>query len=221
MDNNPTLIETAFFKGLPHDEIERLSSFARFRHYEKDAAVVTKGEHTSSLYLISSGLLKVRRIRQDGREIILSILRAGDIFGEMAFLDKAPRSADVLAIAPSDLVVITKKDFEQCVGENKAFMLKIIKTLVRRLAYADTVIEGLALDSVYERLVHFLNDQSEQDAKTGFYVIREGMTQMELASVIGASREMVSKIMKDLKDGGFIERNGKELIIKKKLPPSW
>lgn len=217
----PHLKEFEFFRELPNDEIERLSSCARLKHYPKDAVILKKGENTSALYLVANGLLKVRRLREDEREVILSILKTGDIFGEMAFLDNGPRSADVLAIAPSDLIVIQKKEFELCMEENRNFMLKIIRTLVKRLARADTIIERLSLDSVYERLIHFLEEHSEPDPKTGEPVIRMWMTQMELASIIGASREMVSKIMKELVDGEFIVKNGKDLIIKKKFPPSW
>lgn len=215
------LKEIEFFADLPDKEIENLSNIAKIFRFSKDSFVIKKGDMTSSLYLITKGVLKVRRMREDGKEIILSILRQNDIFGEMAFLENSPRSADVLTLAPSELVVIAKSDFETCMVENKVFMLKIIKTLVKRLYDADTMIERLALETVYGRLVHFLLEHSEKEPETGKMVVKASMTQTELASFIGASREMVSKIIKDLIEGGFLQKKGKDIYINKKLPTSW
>lgn len=216
-----SLKEIGFFADLPDKEIESLGNIAKLFRYPKDSFVIKKGDKTSSLYLITKGVLKVRRMREDGKEIIFSILKPNDIFGEMAFIENSPRSADVLTLAPSELVVISKSDFEICMTENKVFMLKIIKTLVKRLSDADTMIERLALETVYGRLVHFLLEHSEIEPETGKMVIKSGLTQIELASFIGASREMVSKIIKELTEGGFLVKKGKEIYINKKLPTSW
>lgn len=210
-----------FFEDLPDREIVNLSNMAKIFSFPKDSFVIKKGDMTSSLYLITKGVLKVRRVREDGKEIILSILKQNDIFGEMAFLEHNPRSADVLTLSPSELVVIAKSDFEICMAENKMFMLKIIKTLVKRLYDADIMIERLALETVYGRLVHFLLEHAEKETETGKMVVKASMTQTQLASFIGASREMVSKIIKDLIEGGFLQKKGKDIYINKKLPTSW
>lgn len=126
-----------------------------------------------------------------------------------------------MTLAPTELVVISKSDFERCMRENKVFMLKIVKTLVKRLSDADILIERLALETVYERLVHFLLEHSEKGPETGKMVIKAGLTQTELASFIGASREMVSKIIKDLTEGGFLAKKGKGIVINKKFLISW
>lgn len=215
------LKEIDFFADLPDKEIESLGNIAKLFRYPKDSFVIKKGDKTSSLYLITKGVLKVRRVRDNGKEIIFSILKQNDIFGEMAFLENSPRSADVLTLAPTELVVIAKSDFERGMAENKMFMLKIIKTLVKRLSDADTMIESLALETVYARLVHLLLEHAEKEPETGKMVIKAGMTQIELASFIGASREMVSKIIKELTEGGFLVKKGKEIFINKKLPTSW
>ena len=216
-----TLKKVNFFSDFSDTEIERLASFAKLRHYPKGAVVIKMGELTSSLYLIADGLLKVRRVRKDGKEVIFSILKTGDIFGEMTFLSDGPRSADVLTLTESDLVLIDRNDFEAYMKDNKMFMLKMIKILVKRVAAANITIERLALDNVYERLAHFLTEHAVNDEKTGKKVIRGLPTQADLASIVGASREMVSRIIRDLTTGGFVSKTGKELIINKKLPTSW
>ena len=105
--------------------------------------------------------------------------------------------------------------------DNKMFMLKMIKILVKRVAAANITIERLALDNVYERLENFLKEHAVDDEKTGKKVIRGLPTQADLASIVGASREMVSKIIRELTDGGFVSKTGKEFVINKKLPASW
>lgn len=208
------------FSDLPERDIKRLASLAKHRRYPGGAVIIETGDPTRSLYIIADGRVKIRRIWENGKEVIFSILKKGDIFGEMAFLEEIPRSADVVTITPSDLIEIEKRDLEAIMEANKILMHNLIKTLVRRLVAADNIIERLALENVYERLTHFLSEQAEK-GPSGRLVIKGGITHTQLAAIIGASREMVSKIMKVLTDGGFLTKKGKDLIINKKLPASW
>lgn len=208
------------FSGLPEGDIKRLASLAKLKRYPCGAVIIEMGDPTRSLYVIADGRVKIRRIWENGKEVIFSILKRGDIFGEMAFLEEIQRSADVVTITPSDLIEMEKRDLEAVMEANKILMSNFIKTLVRRLVAADNIIERLALENVYERLTYFLSEQAEK-GPSGRLVIEGGITHMQLAAIIGASREMVSKIMKVLTDGGFLTKKGKDLIINKKLPASW
>lgn len=208
------------FSDLPEGDIKRLASLAKLKRYPGGAVIIERGDPTRSLYVIADGMVKIRRIWENGKEVIFSILKKGDIFGEMAFLEEIPRSADVVTLTPSDLIEIEKRDLEAIMEDNKILMSNLIKTLVRRLVAADNIIERLALENVYERLTHFLSEQAEK-GPSGRLVIKGGITQTQLAAIIGASREMVSKIMKVLTDGGFLTKKGRDLIINKKLPASW
>lgn len=208
------------FSGLPEEDIKRLASLAKLKRYPCGAAIIEMGDPTRSLYVIADGRVKIRRIWENGKEVIFSILKRGDIFGEMAFLEEIQRSADVVTITPSDLIELEKRDLEAVMEANKILMSNFIKTLVRRLVAADNIIERLALENVYERLTYFLSEQAEK-GPSGRLVIEGGITHTQLAAIIGASREMVSKIMKVLTDGGFLTKKGKDLIINKKLPASW
>lgn len=208
------------FSDLPEGDIKRLASLAKLKRYPGGAVIIERGDPTRSLYVIADGRVKIRRIWENGKEVIFSILKSGDIFGEMAFLEEIPRSADVITITPSDLIELEKRDLEAIMESNKILMSNLIKTLVRRLVTADNMIEMLALENVYERLTNFLSEQAEKEP-SGRLVIKGGITHTQLAAIIGASREMVSKIMKVLTDGGFLIKKEKDLIINKKLPPSW
>jgi CRP/FNR family cyclic AMP-dependent transcriptional regulator len=139
---------------------------------------------------------------EEGREVILSILGPGDFFGEMGLIDGSPRSADVVAAESCEMLVISKADFRRCLQENFEVAFNIMKRLVERLREADRKIESLALMDVYGRVAKLLLEVSEVQA--GRRVIPRRLTKQDIAKMIGASREMVSRVMKDLEASGYI-----------------
>jgi len=173
----------------------------------RNTVVLQAGDHTDNIYLVLAGYLKVQVSDQEGgREVILSLLGPGEMFGEMGAIDDHPRSATVISTESCDLVVITKEDFKRCLAENFEISLYIMENLVKRLRKADRKIESLALIDVYGRVARLLLEMAE--VEEGRKVVRRRITRQEIAKTIGASREMVSRVMRDLQLQGLIEEIG-------------
>jgi len=151
-----------------------------------------------------------------GREVILAVLEAGDYVGEMSLIDNEPHSATVRAEVQTDMLVLARADFARCLPENSSLSYGVMRGLVRRLRNADRQIESLALLDVYGRVARTLLDMAEDDK--GVKIIRHKVSRQDMAKVVGASREMVSRVMKDLEERGVIEtqENG-SVIIKERL----
>jgi CRP/FNR family cyclic AMP-dependent transcriptional regulator len=170
------------------------------------------GDPTDSLYIILSGRLKVMMSDADGKEVILSILGPGEFFGEMGLIDDNPRSASVVAIEPCELMSITRRDFRKCMADNAEIGMAVMRGLVRRLREADRKIGSLALLDVYGRVARLLLDMSE--TVDGQKMVTKRLPKQDIAKMIGASREMVSRVMKDLQTGGFIEMRGSTILLR-------
>jgi len=199
------------FAGLDQSELEKLSRVAGRRRAERGEFVVRSGEETDALYILISGRAKVTNSDEEGREIILAVLGPGESFGEMGLIDGSPRSANVVAQEPCELVVVSKPDFQRCMQDNFHVALKLMQVLVRRLREADRKIESLALLDVYGRVARLLLEMS-QDVGGRRVVVRK-VSKQDMARMIGASREMVSKVMRDLENSGYIEQDGDQLVI--------
>ena len=203
------------FESMPAIRMEALGRVASLRHVARGGVVLREGENTNGIYFILNGALKVLVSDADGREVILSMLGRGELFGEMGAIDNHPRSATVVATQSSDLVVVTKQDFQQILFDNFEVSIAIMRGLANRLRLADRKIESLALLDVYGRVARLLLDQSE--AIDGRRIINHPMTKQDIAKMIGASREMVSRVMKDLQLQGLIEENDDCIILHEKL----
>jgi CRP/FNR family cyclic AMP-dependent transcriptional regulator len=194
------------FDSLSDDRLAPVARAASLRSVPRGAVVLRAGAHTDvhndSVYIILVGSLKVMISDEYGREAILSVLGAGELFGEMGVIDDHPRSASVVAVESSELVVISKNDFKRCLAENFDVSLYIMRSLSRRLRRADRNIESLALMDVYGRVARTLLDMAETE--NGQSVVKRKITKQDIAKMIGASREMVSRVMRDLQDRGLI-----------------
>ncbi len=191
------------FETLSNERLEEIARYARLRHVTRGTVVVHAGDITEDIFVVLTGLLKVQMSDQDGREVILSQLTQGDMFGEMGAIDDHPRSATVVALKSCDLVVIAKDDFKRCLASNFDVSLYIIRSLIKRLRSADRKIESLALADVFGRVAHLLLDMAEN--VDGQLVVTQRITRQDIAKNIGASREMVSRVMRDLQQQGLIE----------------
>jgi len=199
--------------------VERLVPIARvsvFRKVPRGTAVLRAGDRTDFVYFILSGTLKVLVSDEEGREVILSILNAGEFFGEMGVLDDNPRSATVEATTPCELIVISKTDFKRCLAENFDVSLFIMRNLVKRLRTADKNIESLALMDVYGRVARLLLELADKDAD-GELVVKRKISKQDIAKMVGASREMVSRVMKDLHLQGLVEEADGRIVLREKL----
>ena len=199
------------FSGLDESELQRLSQVAVRRRAGRNEQVVRAGEDAESLIVLLTGRAKVTNFDEEGREIILAWLGPSEFFGEMGLLDGSPRSANVVAAEACELMFLSKDAFQTCLQENFQVAQKLMKILVQRLREADRKIESLALLDVYGRVARLLLDMSEE--VDGLRVVKKKISKQDMAKMIGASREMVSKVMRDLELRGYIRYDDDLLVI--------
>ena len=199
-------------------ELRAISAHAVSRSYPKNTVVVSEGDATNSLYVVLEGRVKIFLADATGREIVLGEAGPGEYFGEMT-LDGGPRSASVMTLEASRLSAIPQADFKQFISANPAFAFHLVQNLIARVRVLTDNVKSLALMDVYGRVARVLLELAHEE--NGQLVISEKPTQIELAGRIGASREIVSRILKDLSSGGFIRTEGKSMVIARTLPKQW
>lgn len=207
------------FSELSQPELKILENHMITRTFRKNTVVINEGDEANSLYIILSGKVKVFLSNEDGKEIIINTQGAGDHFGELALLDEAPRSASVMTTEKSSIGVISKVDFVNVLTKHPELALKLIRELTRQIRLLSENVKTLALMDVYGRVAKTLLGMVEQ--QDGHLVIENRPTQQDIANRIGASREMVARIMKDLVTGNYISIDGKRLVINEKLPDAY
>ena len=209
---SPTVLKSVpMFGSFPEDQLRALATMVTRRSAPRGSAIMRAGDPTDSLYIVMSGRLKVMMGEADGKEVILSLIGPGEFFGEMGLIDDNPRSASVIAIEPCELLSVTKRAFKKCLVENVALAMAVMRVVVRRLREADRKIGSLALLDVYGRVARLLLDMAEN--VNGEKVVTKRLPKQDIAKMIGASREMVSRVMKDLEKGGFIEIRGVKILL--------
>lgn len=205
------------FSGLSSAELEEITAITAKRSFPKNNVIINEGDETDSLYLILSGKVKVVLSDEDGKEVTISILEPNDYFGELALIDDEPRSARVVTMEQCQFSVINQSDFTRVLDNNPGLVRNLLKGLTKRLREANKNIESLALMDVYGRVARTLL-QFAKPEENGTKVIHEKLTQKDIASMVGASREMVSRIFKDLTTGGYITIESGIITINEKLP---
>jgi CRP/FNR family cyclic AMP-dependent transcriptional regulator len=178
----------------------------------RGSVIMREGDPVDSLYIVVSGRLKVMMGESDGKEVILGILGPGEFFGEMGLIDDRPRSASVVAIEPCELLSVGKHAFKKCLLENYEVAMTVLRVLVRRLREADRKIGSLAMLDVYGRVARLLLDMSE--TVDGQRVVAKRLPKQDIAKMIGASREMVSMVMRDLELSGYFEVRGSTIVLR-------
>jgi CRP/FNR family transcriptional regulator, cyclic AMP receptor protein len=201
-ENKAFLRRVPLFAGLTESQLEILASGTVRRNYPKGRTIVAEGEPSQSLYILLSGRAKVQRSDTEGKEVILAVLMSGEFFGEMSLIDDAPRSASVITLESCDFLAINKENFKAMLNQNADLGMAVMRGLVRRLREADKKIETLALLDVYGRVARVLLDFSENVG--GERIVKAKLPRQEIAKMIGASREMVSRVMKGLEIDGYI-----------------
>ncbi|MGQ0545399.1 MAG: Crp/Fnr family transcriptional regulator [Betaproteobacteria bacterium] len=200
------------FASLPEEQLRMLATVVARRSAPRANTIMAAGDATDSLYIVLSGRLKVMMSDSDGKEVILSILGPGEFFGEMGLIDDEPRSASVVTLEPCELLSVAKRDFHKCLAENFEMAMAVMRGLVRRLREADRKIGSLALLDVYGRVSRLLLDMAE--TVNGEKIVTKRLPKQDIAKMIGASREMVSRVMKDLQVGGYIEMRGSAIVLR-------
>jgi len=192
------------FSTLTDAQAETVAAAVTKRRYKRGEAIVEQGKQSNALSIILNGRARVVTTDAKGREVILAILQPGDYMGEMSLIDNEPHSATVRTEVQTDVLVVGRPEFARCLPENSSMAYAVMRGLVQRLRQADRKIESLALMDVYGRVARSLLESAVAD-REGKLVIRDKVSRQDLAKMVGASREMVSRVMKDLEERGFIE----------------
>jgi CRP/FNR family transcriptional regulator, cyclic AMP receptor protein len=208
------------FSMLTQAQAESLAGAVGKRRFKRGEYIVEQGKKCESLFIILAGRARVVVTDRRDREVILATLHPGDYVGEMSLIDHDPHSATVAAEVQTDALVLGGGDFNRCLLENNSTMKAVLKGLVQRLRNADRKIESLALMNVYGRVASVLLDSVTPNADN-IRIIRDKISRQDIAKMVGASREMVSRVMKDFEEQGFIEtrEDGSLLVKERRLKP--
>jgi CRP/FNR family transcriptional regulator, cyclic AMP receptor protein len=198
--------------------LRALAERGTVRTYRKNSIILNEGEDGDSLFVLLQGEVKVFATDEHGRELTFATVKSGDYFGEMS-LDGGPRSASVMTLQPCICAVIGRAAVREHLAEEPEFALELVSQVIRRARNATETARQMALLDVYGRVIHVLENQ--QGPVTREPIELTQITHQSIASRVGASREMVSRLLKDLEKGGYIELGVKRITLKKKLPARW
>jgi CRP/FNR family cyclic AMP-dependent transcriptional regulator len=215
---SPSAAQEKLLSGLT-PSLRELALRGTLRNYRKNAVIVNEGEVGDSLFILLQGRVKVFSNDADGREITYNVVEAGDYFGEM-WLDGGPRSASVMTLEPCVCAVVGRTALREHLAEEPEFALDLVAQVIRRARAATETARNMALLDVYGRVIVTL-ESSHGAAKAGAPITLTQITHQNIASRVGASREMVSRLLKDLEKGGYIELGVKRITLLKKLPARW
>jgi CRP/FNR family cyclic AMP-dependent transcriptional regulator len=203
---------------LPPALLEAVAKGATVRVFPKNAILVNEGDETDSLYVMLAGRVRVYVGDGEGRELQLNVLGPGEYFGEVT-LDGGPRSASIMAVDETRCAVIKRNELLALVESEPQFALHMVRKLASRVRDLTENMRSLALMDVYGRVARLLLELAVE--RDGRLVIEEPLTHKDIASRIGASREMVSRIFSDLTAGGYVGKENGRLVIMRKPPPHW
>ena len=206
------------FSGLSDGELITLEQLGEIKDFKKKTVVIKKGEQAEGLYIILSGKVEIYVSDDAGKEVVLNVQGTGQHFGELALLGGMERTASVVTLEDSSFMIITKDVFTKFLHSNPNIPLNLIRGLVERVTALSENVSNLALLDTYGRLARLLVDSSREENGR---LITEDLTQQDIANRIGSSREMVNRILKDLRQGEYISMEGKRFVIQKNLPARW
>ncbi|MCF8157497.1 MAG: Crp/Fnr family transcriptional regulator [Rhodoferax sp.] len=204
LSNLDLIRRVPLFSMLTPLQAESLVESVSKRRFKRGEVLVAQGSKSNALYIILSGRTRVVMTDSKAREVILATLRAGDYVGEMSLIDGEPHSATVVAEQQVDALVLGRDDFLRCLSENSAMSFAVMQELVQRLRKSGQQISSLALVGVYGRVAMVLLESAVADEQD-VLMIREKVSRQDIAKMVGASREMVSRVMKDFEEQGFIQ----------------
>nr|WP_315494009.1 Crp/Fnr family transcriptional regulator [uncultured Rhodoferax sp.] len=204
LSNQELIRRVPLFAMLTPAQVDSLAANVAKERIKRGSNVVEQGKNSNALFLILAGRAHVVMTDSKAREVIVATLKAGDYIGEMSLIDNEAHSATVVADTQMDVLVLGRDDFTRCVSENTAIASAVMRGLVQRLRNADQKIVSLALMGVYGRVANVLLDTAEPN-EHGELLIREKISRLDLAKMVGASREMVSRVMKDFEEQGFVQ----------------
>ncbi|MEO5693698.1 MAG: Crp/Fnr family transcriptional regulator [Usitatibacter sp.] len=205
-------------EGITDTFVRQLAALGRVRTYPKNTVFITEGDSSDSVFVVLTGRVKVFISDTEGHEMILDTQGPGEYVGEMA-LDGKPRSASVMTLEPSTFSVAAREPIREAIRNDPDFALDMISKIIDRARHATNGVKDLALLDVYGRVARLLLNMGVE--KDGKLMIPEKLTQQEIAERVGASRDMVSRIFRDLTSGGYITVENRYITINKKPPARW
>jgi CRP/FNR family transcriptional regulator, cyclic AMP receptor protein len=205
------LRKVPLFGQLAPPDLDRVAEIARERAYPRNSVILFEDDPGDALYVVAQGQVKVVLIGEDGREVILSVMGEGEFFGEMALIDDEPRSAHVIAMEDSGLLVIRREDFQDLLKQTPGIGLVLLREFSRRLRRADEKVGSLVLLDVNGRVAQLLLELADE---AGSDRITRRLTHHTIAQMIGSSRETVSRTMRELVDKGSITVSRREIQIR-------
>jgi len=208
----------AQLKDIADPFVRELASLGRVRTHPKNSVFITEGDSSDTLYVVLKGKVKVFVSDNEGHEMILDTHGPGEYVGEMA-LDGNPRSASVMTLEPTTFSVVARDPIREAIRQNPDFALEMISKIIDRARLATNSVKHLALLDVYGRVARLLLEMAVE--KDGKLAIPEKITQQEISERVGASRDMVSRIFRDLTAGGYISVENRIITINKKPPSKW
>ena len=206
------------FAPLQDETLRSIAESGVVRAFPNHSILINEGDVGDALYIILSGRVKVFSSNEAGREFVIDFHGAGEYVGEMT-LDGAPRSASVVTVEPTTCAVVNRTQFRDFVLAHPDFALHLIERLIHRMRVTTGNLKSLALSDVYGRLVRLLNALAQE--ADGKLIVPEKLTQQDIADRVGASRDMIGKLMKDLTGGGYLAVEERTITILKKLPTGW
>ena len=198
--------------------VRELAALGRLRSYPKNTVFITEGDSSDSVFVVLAGRIKIFLSDTEGHEMILDTQGPGEYVGEMA-LDGNPRSASVMTMESTMFSVVSRDPIREEIRRNPDFALDMISKIIDRARLATNSVKDLALLDVYGRVARLLLNMAVE--KDGKLEIPEKLTQQEIAERVGASRDMVSRIFRDLTAGGYITVESRHITINKKPPARW
>lgn len=204
------------FCGLGKQDLAAIAEHAITKTYPPHSIIIREGDAADALYVILYGKAKVYVSNAEGAEAILNILGSGEFFGEMGLLDKAPRSASVMTLEPTRLSMITEQAFRACLARQPDVAYNLIRALNQRVRMLTENVRNLALLDVYGRVARTLISVAVKDGQQ--FIVDPKLTHQDIASMVGASREMVSRVLKDMAAKQFIQTQGRRIILSSNLP---
>ena len=207
---DPALRSIPLFSQLREGDIWRIREAAVARNHPKDSIIVFESDAADALYVVLNGTVKLVHTAEDGREVILATRGKGDFFGELSLIDDQPLSAHVIAMQASELLILRRDDFRRCLADMPGISMGLLRALCARLRRADSMIGGLVLLDVKGRVARIILEMALQNDGSN---VPKGITHQTIAQMIGASRETVSRMLREMTNQGLIVVTGRRIAV--------
>ena len=212
-DTLETLRAIPLFSHVVEADLEQIASHLIERRYPRNSTIVEEGLPGDYMYILREGRVKVTKLSEDGREKILDFLDVGAFVGEMALLERAPRSASVKTLSAVRVLALSRNDFMGLLRKSPDLALAVIQVLSRRLRTVNDQASALSFQRVKDRTTGLLDRLAKDSTSSGDRRATPALTHQQIADMIGTSRETVTRVVKELKASGWLQQEGKRYLI--------